>query len=236
MAMKLFLSMQNLSEAGEGPAEPVLHAHGASFTICIEIPRLNGRFFIKNISFVDRVKRNASMTLNLFNEVIMAKLVLLISCLFSATSAIARSNIVGTWINNGNTLSIQIIDDPATAPFTAGEIWTEMKASGSSKTIKTPNFELKCSGATDVGGKSFGSCKIKVARSLVISQPTQTNFAISKEEGAAALNEFSRPNTQDNILVKSGSIDQSGRDQFMFEANWRYNMIGVVLSNSLISE
>lgn len=166
----------------------------------------------------------------------MKKIILVVSSLFFISSAMASSNIVGTWIDHGNTLSVQIVDDPASAPFTAGEIWTIMKATGSPKIIKTPNFELKCTGLTDVSGNTFGSCKIKVAKSLVITQPAETNFAISKEEGVTALGEFNKPNVQDNILIKSGSNDQYGREQFLFEVNWRYKMVAAVLNNSLFFE
>ncbi|MCB0370909.1 MAG: hypothetical protein KDD45_16175, partial [Bdellovibrionales bacterium] len=134
--------------------------------------------------------------------------------MFFTASAIASSNIAGTWINNGDTLSIQIVDDPSMAPYLAGEIWAAMKATGGLKTIKTTNFELKCSGLTNESGNTFGSCKIKVAKNIVKTQPTETNFAISRDEGKLALDEFIQPSYQDSILVKSGSNDQNGRDQF----------------------
>lgn len=171
-----------------------------------------------------------------FKEMAMGKFSLLVSCLFFATSAMAGSNIVGTWVNNGDTLSIQIVDDPANAPFTAGEVWAAMKASGSAKSIKSPNFDLKCSGLTDESGKSSGNCKIRIPKSLINWESTQMNFAISKEEAAMVLNEFNQPSNTDTILVKSGSFDQNGREKFMFEANWRYKMVAFVISNSLVSE
>ncbi len=167
----------------------------------------------------------------------MFKLIFVITCSFLANSAMAKSNIVGTWINNGKILSIQIVDDPAASPFVAGKIWAAMAGSGSSKTIKTQNFELKCSGATDISGKSFGNCKIKVARDILVINPRQSELVISQEEENIIIrNEFSRPPSGDNLYIGSGSSDQNGKEIFIFEVNWPHNFIGIVFSNSVISE
>jgi len=158
--------------------------------------------------------------------------------LFIVTGSVsfAHSNIVGTWINQNQTLSIAIVDNPASPPFTAGEIWKWMRSSGRNKLIKTQNFELRCAGVTQRGNDVgvIGNCKIRVAREKVIQQPTTLNFSLSKNEGKTALKNFIQPPGQQSILIKSGILDEFGKDQFMFEINWRYEMLGALINKTLI--
>lgn len=58
----------------------------------------------------------------------------------------SKSNLAGVWINEGKTLSVQIVDDPSAAPFTAGELWSAMAGISRTKIIKTQNLELKYDG------------------------------------------------------------------------------------------
>lgn len=164
------------------------------------------------------------------------KIFVLAIVLAFGSPAYAKSNIVATWIDQDQTLSVQIVDDPRAAPFVAGEIWKAIRGNSSHKLVKTKNFELKCSGSSWPNGRSFGDCKIRVARSAVITQPGEINFAISKQEAQSALIEFEQPSGQDSILVKSGMADAYGNELFIFEVNWRFGMIAGLLNESLLVE
>lgn len=163
------------------------------------------------------------------------KLLCLSFLLFLGSSAYAKSNIAATWIDHDQVLSVRIVDDPSSSPYVAGEIWRAMRGTGKDRTIKTEQFELKCSGSVQTNGSSFGNCKIRVARDTVVTHPGQTNFAISKNEAQLALAEFEQPLAQESILIKSGITDAYGHDMFMFEVNWRYQMIAAVMDQSLVS-
>lgn len=156
--------------------------------------------------------------------------------LLLSTTVFGKSNIAASWIDQDQTLSIQIVDDPAAGPFVAGEIWQSIRGTGANKQVKTDNMELSCAGSNRPDGTSFGDCNIRVALNRVLIQPTKINFAISKTEAQSALANFEEPFAKDSILIKSGSTDVHGDDLFIFEISWRHQMIAALLSRSLVSE
>ncbi len=142
----------------------------------------------------------------------------------------ASSNIRGTWIEEGRTLSLQIVDNPSEGPFIAGDLWNAMQSNEQKKAIKTKNFDFKCGGLRNNIGQPFGSCKIRLARETVINQGTELSFAISKEEAKSALAGFNRPIGSENIFIKSHD------STFMFEANWQQAIVAITIQKSLVTE
>ena len=162
----------------------------------------------------------------------MKKLIILAAVFVLSAKAFAKSTVVGTWVDDDvapKTLLMQILDNPAEPPFTAGDLWNAMKTNDVKKSVTTANFKLTCSAVKDMGGQSYGSCDIEAPVSKGIERPQSVNFAVGYDEGKAAFDGFKT--VYPNFLLKYG-----GRGDFIFEANWHYQMVVFVLSKSLISK
>lgn len=142
----------------------------------------------------------------------------------------AKSNLAGVWINEGKTLSVQIVDDPSEAPFTAGELWNAMAGISRNKIIKTQNLELKCSGVLNNNGIAFGSCKLKVAKERIENLGSKPDylFSVVDEEAIEILSKFNQ-GSKKFLLVY-----EKEKKEFRLEANWEKQTFGFLIYNELV--
>lgn len=156
-------------------------------------------------------------------------LFLIVLCFSSAL--FAKSNLVGVWVDGGNTLSIQIVDDPGGAPFTAGELFSAIEGNSRTKAFKTGNLEIKCTAVPNMNNMYFGSCEINVNRVKVeyLGPKNDVLFSVSGEEATEVLTKFG--NGQDSFLLIYGE----GIGEFRLEANWKKNTFGFLLYHELVS-
>jgi len=151
----------------------------------------------------------------------------------------AMSNVAATWIEDGNTLSVQIVDNPSEGPFTAAEIWAAIKPdridSKGRRQVKTSNLELACEALSDSSGELFGTCKIRVAKSQVMDNGNALSFAVFRNEGKEALEAFVNPGS-DSIVIRSGHTDEQQDHRLIFEANWRHQMVAGLIAKAVVSE
>lgn len=73
----------------------------------------------------------------------------------------AQTNFSAVVINNGETLSITMVDD-FIPPHEAGLIWKSLKGSDQSKNILEANFRLNCMATINSSQEPWGNCKIKI--------------------------------------------------------------------------
>jgi hypothetical protein len=146
-----------------------------------------------------------------------------LSILIIVRPAFADSTLSAVWISGGGVLTIDIKDDPSSPAFTAGEIWSWM----TNKSIKTDNFEVKCSGVRPIPiGSPYGSCKIQIQKSTCVDNGSKLNCGIWKDEAVRALQGF--VSSPEDILVH-----YSG-DDFIFEANQQQRFVGFVISKKFV--
>lgn len=169
----------------------------------------------------------------------MKSLGLVLALLVSYSTAGAMSNIVGVWIDEGNTLSVQVVDDPAEGPFTAAEIWASIKPERTDnrgrRQVKTANLDLMCDATEDSSGKLFGTCKIQVAKAQVLDSGSSLAFAVSRNEGKEALEAFVNPGS-DSIRIRSGHSEEETEPRLIFEVSWRHVMVAGLLAKAAVVE
>lgn len=141
----------------------------------------------------------------------------------------AKSNLAGVWINEGKTLSVQIVDDPSEAPFTAGELWNAMVGISRTKIIKTQNLELKCDGTLD-NGTAFGSCKLKVTIERIENVGSKPDylFSVVDEEAKDILSKFNQGSKKFLLVYEKEN------KEFRLEANWEKQTFGFLIYNELV--
>jgi hypothetical protein len=154
------------------------------------------------------------------------KLLLLFSVLNSPL-AIAQSTLVGTWVDGGDRLLVQIVDDPSESNLVAGQIWNSI--SNSQQSINTGTLEIKCGGQVTVPtGKPFGSCKLYFRRSACIDHDQKWGCGIWKDEASKAL-QFFKPYARE-LTIKSSSED------FIFQTSSIESFVGIVIYKNSMHE
>lgn len=157
----------------------------------------------------------------------MKTLIIIFSLFCFSPVSFAKSNLVGVWLDEGKTLSVQIVDDPGSAPFTAGELWTAITGRDQKKSIKTKNFDLVCSAVRDMGGNAFGSCSIEVSAEKIenLGAGPDYLFSVVGEEARLILS---------NLNASERFILNYGNDEFTLEANRSKEAFSFLIFHGLV--
>lgn len=157
----------------------------------------------------------------------MKTIIIIFSLFCFSPASFAKSNLVGAWINKGKTLSVQIVDDPANAPFTAGEVWTAITGKDQKKSIKTESFDLGCSAIQDMSGNTFGSCAIRVSAEKIqnIGAGPDYLFSVVGDEARQILSNL---NTSDRFVLTYG------KNEFSLEANRQKEAFSFLIFHELV--
>ena len=165
----------------------------------------------------------------------MKKLIIVLISLMSV-SGYATSNIVGLWSDKDKALSIDIVDDPSNGNYVAGDIWKSISPENTDergyRIVNTENISIKCEGLTQTNGITFGNCNLKLKSIKVRDSVSQYSFAVGREEGKKALNQFKHFTS--DYIVKSGVLDGNKDDLFSFGLHPNFEMVTVLIHKKLI--
>lgn len=148
--------------------------------------------------------------------------------LFFNVNSFAKSSLVGVWVDEGSTLSIQILDNPSEGPFTAGELWQSMSGNSANKSVKTKNMDMRCSALSRPEGGIFGSCSIEVKSKKLQTLGLTRLFILKDIEGSNALKGFHKNQKILKINYESGD--------FVFQINWLKENVAFIIMDSLIQK
>ena len=113
---------------------------------------------------------------------------LLIFSALSLPSVQSMTNFAAVIINNGNTLSVTLVDD-VIPPFEAGQLWASLKGIEQSKWVEEEFFSMKCMAMPVEMDDIRGSCKIKIPMSRMTKIDSKRVFKLEGPE-AARLNRY----------------------------------------------
>lgn len=102
---------------------------------------------------------------------------------FFIHSAEAQTNFAAVVINNGQTLSITLVDHDIVGPYEAGLLWKSMVGNDQRKMIDLPDFKMTCQAIMRTNGEPWGSCKIKIPMDSFTQVDSKLVF---KKEGSEA--------------------------------------------------